>query len=679
MKIHQIIKIEKNKAYQDEEAKAKYIACGKIVEGLINYLKTGNINNLSEIKKQKESLVNIVTSCIESSAELKSKYGNKASLEKDFRNVNNVTELVEMFTTIFKGIADNQQASSPNNVQKQVVGAITKGQEQTEEEKPKEDNSQQQGQETKKEKTKEGKSATDILEEEVNTAISCAEECKQLLDKVQKAEENSKAIESNLNSLLDQVTKAENDAKNAKTNAEQAVANAEQAAANAEKEAANAEKLKKGGETTSEHGDKITIDVPKIKLAAANAEKEAANAEKAVANAEKAAANAEQAVANAEQAVANAEKEAKNAKQVAESAAEYKKNVEENVKEVKQATSNAKEHLEKAKEEEKAANNARRVAIDGEVSGKVDSATAAEDGIEKTVQTAEEALKVCNRIASEAPNHVEKIKEIAENVKRISESIPSIKEGMIETVKNAKNSAEKAKEISITVTNNNINSIDDLQKSKDVFNSYQTRNKVVTYLKENNISIEGFKETINLLKINADSYINWKEKMNKLGITEEDLSSEKLKELGYDNNATEFIKALERLERKDRVESLKDAIKFGFKGNLSGYNDLIKQIKETKLENIEALIEKFKEQYKENYKKDNKGKKFEGEVPADKIPKGEKLVEFAKNYKDELAKSPKDATQEISIDDVIKLIKKRKEEAEEESEEGTDEDEGDWE
>lgn len=116
MKIHQIIKIEKNKAYQDEEAKAKYIACGKIVEGLINYLKTGNINNLSGIKKQKENLVNIVTSCIESSAELKSKYGNNAqNFTKEVKKINNVTELVNMLMTVFNDIANNSQASSPNN------------------------------------------------------------------------------------------------------------------------------------------------------------------------------------------------------------------------------------------------------------------------------------------------------------------------------------------------------------------------------------------------------------------------------------------------------------------------------------------------------------------------------------------------------------------------------------
>ena len=125
MKIHQIIKIEKNKAYQDEEAKAKYIACGKIVEGLINYLKTGNINNLSGIKKQKESLVNIVTSCIESSAELKSKYGNNAqNFTKEVKKINNVTELVNMLMTVFNDIANNSQASSPNNVKESLKEAL---------------------------------------------------------------------------------------------------------------------------------------------------------------------------------------------------------------------------------------------------------------------------------------------------------------------------------------------------------------------------------------------------------------------------------------------------------------------------------------------------------------------------------------------------------------------------
>ena len=120
MKIRRIIKVEENKA-KDEDAKAKCIACGKIVEGLINYLKTGNINNLSEIKKQKESLITIVTSFIDSSDELKHKYGSNAQkFTKEAKKINNVTDLVNLLMTVFNDIADDKKAFTNSNTAEAV-------------------------------------------------------------------------------------------------------------------------------------------------------------------------------------------------------------------------------------------------------------------------------------------------------------------------------------------------------------------------------------------------------------------------------------------------------------------------------------------------------------------------------------------------------------------------------
>ena len=124
MKILQIIKIEKNKAYQDENARPNYVACEKIIKNLINYLKTGNISSLNEFKRQKETLINIVILCIESSDKLKGKYGAKAEkFTKEVDKINNVTNLVNLLMTVFSDIADDERAYTTSNIKKAVNSA----------------------------------------------------------------------------------------------------------------------------------------------------------------------------------------------------------------------------------------------------------------------------------------------------------------------------------------------------------------------------------------------------------------------------------------------------------------------------------------------------------------------------------------------------------------------------
>lgn len=124
MKILQIIKIEKNKAYQDKNARPNYVACEKIIKNLINYLKTGNISSLNEFKRQKETLINIVILCIESSDKLKGKYGAKAEkFTKEVDKINNVTNLVNLLMTVFSDIADDERAYTTSNIKKAVNSA----------------------------------------------------------------------------------------------------------------------------------------------------------------------------------------------------------------------------------------------------------------------------------------------------------------------------------------------------------------------------------------------------------------------------------------------------------------------------------------------------------------------------------------------------------------------------
>ena len=60
--------------------------------------------------------MNIVVSFTQNNTSLKETYGTKEQLSNELKNVNNVTELVKMFTTIFKGIANNQQAFTNNKI-----------------------------------------------------------------------------------------------------------------------------------------------------------------------------------------------------------------------------------------------------------------------------------------------------------------------------------------------------------------------------------------------------------------------------------------------------------------------------------------------------------------------------------------------------------------------------------
>lgn len=626
MKILQIIKIEKNKAYQDKNARPNYVACEKIIKNLINYLKTGNISSLNEIKKQKENLVNIVTSCIESSAELKSKYGNNAqNFTKKANKINNVTDLVNLLMAVFDDIANDKKASTTNGI-KNAVGKASS-------EFDTESSSDEDG--------PEGKIAMETVEKAVDTILGNKQECETAFNNAKKAMKESKETERSLANLLEKVkSKNKNNVENVKNKVESKLLSVKEIKKAVEETLKDIGKLKDGKSVVkSESGKEETVvEIGTIADIVKDANQKSNGVEQILKDAQKMSGPINNITPDIEQTLENAKNALEDVRLASETAIKNRQKVETNAENIRQILKKVTDNINKAEKAEKKGVSSARIDISGGISEEARKAEQAAVDVGEILENAKQAVENAKQAVENAEEYVKQIQKIVEDVKQsVTDTTDCVKQ-IQKIVANIKEETKNAQEIYSKVVKENIakaNSIDDI--SAGCFSTVKNKNYTVRYLTTHGITINVFRETLKLLGISPDKYLESIMKMDKLGVGIDDLKESGFEELGY-KNASEFIKALETIQGNDKINSLKDAIKFGFKDNLAAYNQLISYTKRPNpvFKSISDLIDKFKQEYKEKYEKDH-GEKFIGEVPEKEIPKGKALTDFA----DELIKPKK--------------------------------------